>query len=55
MDSSENTEPLSSSKGRLTTIATNRADYWSVALGEFGDRTRSEAAAAGLVQRGLAA
>ncbi len=38
VDSSETTEPLSSSKGRLTTIATNRADYWSVALGEFGDR-----------------
>ncbi len=33
--SSDRTEPLSSSKGRLTTITTNRGTYWTVALDSF--------------------
>ncbi len=46
VDSSETTKPLPSSKGRLTTIATNRADYWRVALDALGDHPVKGAGAA---------
>ncbi len=46
VDSSETTKPLPSSKGRLTTIATNRGDYWRVALDALGDHPVNGAGAA---------
>jgi hypothetical protein len=34
---SEKTDPLPSSKERLTKVSTNRGEYWRVALGSFAD------------------